>query len=283
MIKTLVCHKCTQTSAHRQATTYHPTEQRAKKFHFINCFLQIQNVITYFPGTFDIFTLWLGIWSYPEVNCLAGHRLHWKALVERQTWPSAGCRGEGAAQLGVRFCYQNLARDEEEIMSWAAAPSSHFQRLRKGSGTEESSSLPQPGLAPTEARRGFWALPFPGFWPCCVSGSLFEHQTQLRWADSLIHKDAVLQHWCLQETSQQGSAARSCHPHPEDLPALSGGAVILLMNNLLLMNKPWVTQWLRAPWVPSVGLALCWCQLSVLCTHTHVGKWLVHLLSFRAH
>lgn len=173
MIKTLVCHKCTQTSAHRQATTYHPTEQRAKKFHFINCFLQIQNVITYFPGTFDIFTLWLGIWSYPEVNCLAGHRLHSKALVERQTWPSAGCREEGAAQLGVRFCYQNLARDEEEIMSWAAAPSNHFQRLRKGSGTEESSSLPQPGLAPTEARRGFWALPFPEFWPCCVSGVSF--------------------------------------------------------------------------------------------------------------
>lgn len=81
--KNSLCHKCTQTSAHRQATTYHPTEQRAKKFHFINCFLQIQNVITYFPGTFDIFTLWLGIWSYPEVNCLAGHRLHKKIWLER--------------------------------------------------------------------------------------------------------------------------------------------------------------------------------------------------------
>lgn len=170
MIKTLVCHKCTQTSAHRQATTYHPTEQRAKKFHFINCFLQIQNVITYFPGTFDIFTLWLGIWSYPEVNCLAGHRLHWKALVERQTWPSAGCRGEGAAQLGVRFCYQNLARDEEEIMSWAAVPSSHFQRLRKALGQRRARLCPSQGWLPQKPEGVFELCLSLGFGPAVFLG-----------------------------------------------------------------------------------------------------------------
>lgn len=140
MIKTLLCHKCTQASAHRQATTYHPMERRAKKFHFINCFLQISNVITYFPGTFDIFTLWLGIWSYPEVNCLAGQRLRNKVSSEADlAFFRLQKRKKRAVQVWVRFCYQSLERNQKEMKSWTLISCNCSYRNQKRHQNKEKS------------------------------------------------------------------------------------------------------------------------------------------------
>lgn len=175
-------------------------------------------------------------------------------------------------------------------MSWAITSSNHSQRIRKGSGTEESFSLLQPQLVHTEARRDFWTLPFPEFWPCCVSGFSFwapnpawvSRQTWSIWMK-------CSNTWCFQETSYQVSAARNWHQAllPSSFRvgrslALSEGAVILLMSNFLLMNKPWMNSLAENPLNPISGPSPL--LVSNECAvYTHDSGWLVHLLLFRAH
>lgn len=161
-------------------------------------------------------------------------------------------------------------------MSWAVASSNHFQRIRKGSGTEESFSLLQPWLVHTEARRDFWTLPFLEFWPCCVSGLFLSTKPRQIWS--------MWMQW-LQEYPQVNAARSWQHTAvlPSLLPvgrswALSEGAVILFMDNFLLMNKPWMNSLAESSLIPIRGPS------PLLVSHEcAVYKQLAHLLSFRAH
>lgn len=177
------------------------------------------------------------------------------------------------------------------MMSWAVGSSNHFQRIRKGTGREEGFSLPQPQLVHTEARKDFWTLPFPEFWPCCVSGLSFWAPNPA-WVSRQIWSIwmGCSNTWCLRETSQQVSAARNWH-RGAVLPSsfrvgsslgLSEATVILLMNNFLLMNKPWMNSLAENSLTPISGPSPLLVS-DECCVHTHVSKYLVHLLSFRAH
>lgn len=161
-------------------------------------------------------------------------------------------------------------------MRWAVASSNYLQRIRKGSRTE-TFSLPQPWLAHTKARREFWTLPFLEFWPLLCFWTLFlSTKPSLGEQTSLIHMDATFHHVSAARNRHQEAVLPSSFPVGRSL-ALSEGAVILLMNNFLLMNKPWMSSLAENSLSPTSGPSPL--LLSDECdvyTHTLVNSWFIY-------